>query len=288
VVPIMPVSRLRDLFSPADRVRYLAWRALKARTPLRVKLPSGLQIILRSSPAMDLSLAYEIFVAECYRTPPGLDLGPVRRIIDVGGNVGFSTVYWTGRFPGAHVLVFEPHPALAAQIQRHIELNQLGDRVVLCDRAAGTSEGTLYLTDAEVFSTLVSEPGHDDFEAIRRQHVADGGTDTSALRERIPVRMVDFLTAVGPEPIDLLKVDIEGGEHAILDDPRFGALPVQTLVMEWHDSPEYADGFRHCVERLEYHGYRASGAPVTEAGARARPGQRAGILWARRDRQPTR
>ena len=98
---------------------------------------------------------------------------------------------------------------------------------MLCDRAAGTCDGTLYLTDSEVFSTLVSEPGSDDFEAIRRQHVPDGGTGTSAPRHGIPVRMVDFLTALGSEPIDLLKIDIEGSEHAILDDPRFGALPVQ-------------------------------------------------------------
>jgi len=232
---IMTVARLRDLLPPYERIRYLSWRVLNIPSSLETKLQAGPRIILRGPPATDLNLAYEIFVAECYRIPPSLEVGLIRRIVDVGGNVGFSTLYWIGRFPGARVLVFEPHPAYAAQIRQHIDLNRLGDRIELRVLAAGTSEGTLYLTDAEVFSTLVNEPGCDDFEGIRRQHVQDDGIDMPVMRKRIPIRTVDFFASVGSEPIDILKIDIEGGEHAILNDPRFDVLPVRTVVMEWHD-----------------------------------------------------
>ncbi len=36
--------------------------------------------------------------------------GEVRGILDLGANVGMSVRYWQRRFPGARIVVVEPHP----------------------------------------------------------------------------------------------------------------------------------------------------------------------------------
>ena len=56
-------------------------------------------------------------------------------------------------------------------------------------------------------------------------HVAAAGEPDAV---RVPA--VDLFTARG----DLLKLDIEGGEWAILTDPRLAELEVDAIVLEWH------------------------------------------------------
>jgi hypothetical protein len=73
-------------------------------------------------------------------------------------------------------------------------------------------------------------------------------------------------------PIDILKIDIEGGEYELLSDPRFEELDVRTLVLEWHNTPEYPDGKAWCLEKLQEFGYE------THIGNEDPP--LAGLIWA--------
>ena len=66
---------------------------------------------------------------------------------------------------------------------------------------------------------------------------------------------VDFFASLGAGPIDLLKMDIEGGEYELLEDPRFAALPVSRLVLEWHKTIDHPDGKAWCERRLTSLGY---------------------------------
>jgi hypothetical protein len=67
--------------------------------------------------------------------------------------------------------------------------------------------------------------------------------------------MVDFFESVGTQTIDILKIDIEGGEFALLGDPRFENLQVRNLVMEYHDNETYPDAGAWCEGRLRDLGY---------------------------------
>jgi hypothetical protein len=89
---------------------------------------------------------------------------------------------------------------------------------------------------------------------------------------RVP--LVDFFETVGTEPIDLLKMDIEGGEYALLSDPRFARLPIRALVMEWHRTRERPDGKAWCERALADMGYEVTPGIWT--------GEVNGLLWARR------
>jgi hypothetical protein len=52
-------------------------------------------------------------------------------------------------------------------------------------------------------------------------------------------------------------MDIDGGEYAILSDPRFAALRPRAIVMEWHSTDEHRDGRAWCLDSLRQLGYAA-------------------------------
>ena len=60
--------------------------------------------------------------------------------------------------------------------------------------------------------------------------VVQPGTDPGVPTIRVPIR--DVLGEI--RDADLVKIDIEGGEWEILQDPRFRAAPPRVLVLEYH------------------------------------------------------
>ena len=96
-------------------------------------------------------------------------------------------------------------------------------------------------------------------------------------RERLPVRVEDAFISLGKRPIDLLKIDIEGVEHVLLDDTRFASLNARVVVMEWHDTEQYPDGRVHARGRLADCGFRVisdpDGIPKSERKC-------TGLIWA--------
>ncbi len=246
------MKRLRDLLTPMSQLRYLAWRAFPAGRKVTVRLRTGERFSLRPEPATDLDTAFELFVAEVYRPPFPLDVAATRRIVDVGANCGYSTLFWASSYPQAHIVAFEPHPVHLSMLERNVALNALTDRLTLHRAAAGVRNGEIEFLDAESRSSTVDVPAG------------------NALR----VPLVDFFETVGTEPIDLLKMDIEGGEYALLSDPRFARLPIRTLVMEWHRTSERPDGKAWCERTLAELGYEVTPGIWT--------GEVNGLLWARR------
>jgi FkbM family methyltransferase len=227
------MERLRDLFQPIDHLKYLAWKTAKLGTPAIFRLRTGERLFLRGQPATDVATAFEIFVAEVYR-----QVGPepdpdVKRIVDVGANVGMSLVYWARRYPNARLVAFEPHPIHVASLKRNLQENGISDRVELHAVAACAHARTVQLTDEEVCSSITTRPN---------------------ARTR-SIEAVDFFATLGSEPIDFMKMDIEGGEYELLGDPRFAALRVPCLVLEWHNTTEHPDGRQWCEDRLRSLGY---------------------------------
>ncbi|HKG94574.1 MAG TPA: FkbM family methyltransferase [Gemmatimonadaceae bacterium] len=237
-----------------SRARYLAWRALKVPSAPVFRLSAGERLAVRRRPAADLDTAYEIFVSEVYRSPRPIARESVRRVVDLGANVGYSCTYFLRAFPNARVVAFEPHPEHVRLLRANLSRNGALDRVTVHATAAGTRDEDAFLSDAETVSSIG----------------AGGGTG------QLPVRVEDFFAAVGPEPIDLLKMDIEGGEYDLLADARFDALPVRALVLEWHKTPLHADAPRWCERRLAEAGFDC--VPIEDAARTEN-----GFIWAYRD-----
>jgi FkbM family methyltransferase len=216
---------------------------------------SGRPIFIRHNTADPLVLD-EIFYTGHYEIPGDvarlLDAGgkPLR-LLDLGANIGLFGVWALDRFPGSEITAFEPDPTNAEVARMCIEANEAGDRWQLVEAAATAANGRVSFVSGE-FSRSRIESG--------------GGTEVEA---------VDVFPYF--EGINLAKVDIEGGEWAILGDPRFQALSLTALVLEYHpDQAPGPDPRALALEAVRAAGYEAR--VVDEFG----PGQ--GMLWAWRAR----
>jgi FkbM family methyltransferase len=226
--------RLRDLMRPLSRLKYLTWRVAPFGRAITVRLRSGERLILRCSPATDISVAYEVFVMEIYRTPTSPDFATVRRIVDLGANVGYTVVYFARRFPKAHIDAFEPNPKELQLLARHLRINGIRERVTIYPGAVGTAAGHALLSVDSGRSQIISE--------------RSGQT--------ISVEVMDFFAAIQKGRIDFLKMDIEGGEYRILMDDRFAALDLGVVAFEWHSSidiPNAQTVYRCRLDSLGWH-----------------------------------
>ncbi len=212
-VPLSPAPSFSGLLDRPSLLRYAIWRLRRRRPTVRVSLRGGPALLLRPRHAgnNDYGVAHEVFVQCQYACPRSLPPADMRLIVDLGANVGFSCLYWLAQYPAARLIAFEPHPGHAAQLRANLALNGAAGRVELHEAAAGTAAGDITLSDAGSSSA-----------------VQDAGA------AGLPARMLDLFDMLAGERIDLLKLDIEGGEYGLLADPRFAALHPRALVMEWH------------------------------------------------------
>lgn len=228
---------------------YLAWRAgLLGRRIQRISLTTGEKLILRPPPATDAWTATEVFLLESYASPK--PIRNVNRIVDMGANVGYSVLYFARCYPGARIEAFEPHPAHIIQLKANLSANSLFDAVTVHPYAAGCSEQRLFLTDNEAESKLITEPAGRVLE----------------------VQVVDWFAFASGQKIDLLKMDIEGGEYPILFDPRFEHLKIPYIVLEWHTTTEKPHADHEITDRLVSLGYHVYHRQI--------PNCRFGLLWA--------
>lgn len=244
------MQRLRDLFTLTSYARYAVWRVTKSRDPLAVALKSGERFKLRPPPATDLITAYEVFVLRMY-DPVLRMMSRPSRVVDVGANVGYTCLLWASAFPGVPITAFEPHPRHLSSLRENLALCRLTNRVEVIGAAAGVRAGRAAFLDAENESGLVASG-----RPASRERVAAQGASG-----QIEVQVVDFFESLGKGPIDLLKMDIEGGEYPILADERFAALRPRAIALEWHQTPEHPDGKQWCEERLKSLGYTVQDGP---------------------------
>lgn len=147
---------------------------------------------------------------------PGLTAGSV--VLDVGGFEGNWAAAVHGA-SGAVVHVFEPHPGFAAAIARRFAGNPA---IKVHDLALGSAAGSLQLSD------------DGDASSSFRKAAA------TVMGRVVPVR--DFLTPAAFPRIDLVKINIEGGEYDLLPAlveagvmPRIDLLQVQFHLFEQGD-----------------------------------------------------
>jgi len=225
----------------------MLWRLLGGKRPVNVDLKSGAKLRLRSMSTTDYDTAWQIYWRGDYEAPHPLQ--DVRKVIDLGANVGYSCVYWCQQYPQCKVTAFEPHPLHLQAMTDNLARNGFLDRVRVVAAAAGSKERSSYLSDARSSSTVTEQ------------------------KAAFQIRVLDlFRESETAGTVDLLKIDIEGGEYELLADPRFAEMDVRALVVEWHNTPDHPDGRAWCVQRLQDAGYRI------HLGAEDPP--LAGLVWA--------
>jgi FkbM family methyltransferase len=200
----------------------------------RYSVASGSSVLLRHR-SRDVDLVNEIFGAvRAYEPPAALALeltGPLR-ILDLGGNIGMFGTFALGRWNVRRMTSYEPDPDNAALLAATIADNHAMDCWSMRRAAVSNAAGAMSFLPGRL--------------ADSRRALAD--------ESGIEVEMVDLFSI--DHRVDLLKMDIEGGEWAILCDPRLPELRARILVMEWHwrFAPE-DDAHRAALARLGGAGY---------------------------------
>jgi len=171
---------------------------------------------------------WEIFVQKAYDFDAQRE-DPI--IVDCGGNIGLSTIWFKHRYPKSQVAVFEADPAIAEVLSAN--LSALG------------------LPDVQVVKSAVwTEAGQVSYASDR----ADSGRIDLHHGEQVvdAVRLAEFIT----QPIDLLKLDIEGAEYAVIQDLcETGTISrVRRLVCEVHGRRDDSVALAAVLRGLAHHG----------------------------------
>ena len=138
------------------------------------------------------------------------------RILDCGSNIGAASLAFKRQYPGARVTAYEADPVLCAMTKRNLDANRAGD-VEVVNAAVWTMNGEV------TFRAEGSDSGMIDGLA--------GVVD--AKRITVPsLRLRDILER---DRIDLLKLDIEGAEDAVLADCEPVLDRVNAIVIDLHE-----------------------------------------------------
>lgn len=146
------------------------------------------------------------------------------RILDCGAHIGLSTLYFKQLYPNSEVISFEPNPDAFRVLQANVAENHLTG-VELINAAVTTHDGVVpFIINADGTrnwtwgGSVMRQTWHD----LNRNPVVD-----------VPaVRIAPFIG----DGVDLLKLDIEGMETAVLVDAGDALLKVKEIILEFHGS----------------------------------------------------
>jgi FkbM family methyltransferase len=212
--------------SPGDRL--VLWACQVAHS-LRYRLPA-LVARLRLEPSIrchdsvlrapirfseDDWLAFQqVFVEEEYCWPGSVP----RTIVDAGANCGFASLWLSSRFPGAELCSVEPHPALAQVLRRTLARNSIRSKVIEAALTPEDGKATLFQGSLSTAHSLLAG-------------MPLGGTGTV---EVATMSVPSLLSKLGWQEVDLLKLDIEGGEAALLAGSPEWLRRVGGIIGELH------------------------------------------------------
>ncbi len=168
------------------------------------------------------------------------------RVVDCGANVGVSVAYWKRLDPSARITAIEPDPAIFAALIENCR--RLGHTdVETIEAAVWTAEGRArFWTE-----------GADSGRLLEASETGDGGSEAGVRT----IRLRDLLS----EPIDLLKLDVEGAEPEILADCADRLGEVDHLFVEVHGFLGKPQPLADVLAILKAAGYRVELRPERPA-----------------------
>ena len=176
---------------------------------------------------------------EVQETVAGL-LQPGQVVYDIGASSGFYTLIAARAIgPAGVVVAFEPLPSSAVDLRKNIVLNGL-ENVIVLELAIGDSPGRAVLVEAGLQAAVAVAAAGVAVDVVTLDDLVAG--------ERVP-------------PPDLIKMDVEGAELAVLRGATrtlHAHRPV--LLVEVHDGGDW----RVLAGLLAEHGYSWHGVESAE------------------------
>lgn len=174
----------------------------------------------------------EIYLDESYR----FELTKKNPVIyDCGANVGISCLYFKSLFPECSLYAFEADPKIFEYLSKNILNNLPSTNVKLTNKAIWVND------DGVSFSGNGADGGA----------ITEGGSNVVNVPS---VRLRDLLA--GEKHIDLLKLDIEGAETAVLKDCDGKLEHVDRIFFEYHSYRNQSQQLNQLLEVMTRNGFR--------------------------------
>ncbi len=207
------LGHLRRAVRLKPSVRFL-WRELVVRQEVmkRYQLRGTGQPLHLRHRTQDLTGFTEVFVRRNYDFPPAIEAtlqevpAPLRAV-DLGANIGLFGVRLLAQTPDAEIIAVEPDPANAEVLEATIARSDAVARWSVIQACAGITDGTVPFRAGGFLESRVADDG-------------------------IPFPAIDIFPVL--RSADVIKIDIEGAERAILADARFADLTARVLSLEYH------------------------------------------------------
>lgn len=224
--------------------------------PLRSRGGAGLRCHLRWH-ASDLHVLREVFASRAYALPPRALPTEVKTVVDLGSNIGLSSLYFSMVFPAARVVCVEPVADSVEILRINAERNGLDWRIEEAAIAAREGTTTLYPNGwwasssttpavAKAREALAHRPEH----ALRLEHRQVRTLPVSVLLDRHGCRNVD-----------VMKIDVEGAEEEIFLKGDVSWLDrVGVLLLDLHAKYVPADAVVAVLREHGFHRFAERGA----------------------------
>lgn len=175
----------------------------------------------------------EIFEKQIYRFKAQTQ-NPV--IIDCGANIGLSILYFKKLYPQSHIIAFEPDKKIFAVLKNNVQNCGFFD-VSLVNKALWNSETILeFISEKADAGRLSANSSKLDGEKYKVS----------------TVRLRDCLE----QPVDFLKIDIEGAETQVIKDCFDLLSNVKNLFVEYHSFNKEPQCLNVLINLLSEAGFR--------------------------------
>lgn len=146
-------------------------------------------------------------------------------ILDAGAHIGLTTLYLHSLYPRAKFICIEPNPQNLKLLEANLTENGVSNFTIIPKALSG-----------EVGKTkLFSNPRWTVFSSLTR-----GGWTGTEAGEMVEVETTT-LSSIIIEPIDLLKMDIEGAETTVIREAQNKLKMVKHLILEFHKTKTHSE-----------------------------------------------
>jgi FkbM family methyltransferase len=191
--------------------------------------------MLKYSPELKLTAdahEEEVITKDSYGIKPLIAKDPnIEYVVDIGGNIGAFSVHIQRLIPNAKIIVCEPEPSMMVYIKEN------------------TDNKLIYVEKAVIGDPILKEVKFNICKWEGNHHV-DGvfnmeayGPVGSRILHSITVPAITLKEIVdqnGFTRIDLLKIDTEGCEPAILQSIKPWIKNIKYIIGEWHSQRDLA------------------------------------------------
>ncbi len=160
-----------------------------------------------------------------------------KKVVDIGANIGDTSVYFSKVKKAKEVIAFEPYPYSYNTAKKNIILNKLKN-VVILNQAVGNKKTNI---------------------RIKKSFVNTAGSDLKSFDRGKKVKIVTLKDIVKKYKIEngILKMDCEGCEYSIiLNADKETLRSFDQIMIECHY------GYKNIEKRLKYAGFKVSHSKV--------------------------